>query len=107
MKLIRAICVAALLVSPAMAEDNTAALSLKDHVFTPAEVHVKANNPTTVTITNEDDETEEFDSASLKIEKIMRGHSSGTMRWRPLAPGRYPFMGERHSETARGVVIAE
>ncbi|MGA7373007.1 MAG: hypothetical protein WBW37_10370 [Methyloceanibacter sp.] len=29
------------------------------------------------------------------------------MRLRPLDPGRYPFMGEYHSDTAQGVVIAE
>jgi hypothetical protein len=29
------------------------------------------------------------------------------VRLRPLAPGRYAFMGEYHSDTAKGVVIAE
>ena len=87
--------------------DNVASLTLNDHKFSPAEIHVKANTPTTVSLTNNDGETEEFDSTSLKIEKVVVGHSTGTMRWRPLAPGRYPFMGEFHSETAQGVVIAE
>jgi len=91
----------------AFGADNTASLTLKDHKFSPAEIRVKANNPTTVTLTNNDSETEEFDSTSLKIEKVVAGHSTGIMRWRPLAPGRYPFMGEFHSETAQGVVIAE
>ncbi|MGZ5921964.1 MAG: cupredoxin domain-containing protein [Rhizomicrobium sp.] len=91
----------------AMCEDNVASITLKDHKFTPAEIHVKANMPTTVTLKNDDAQTEEFDSAALKIEKIVTGHSTGTMRWRPLRPGRYPFMGEFHSETAQGVVVAE
>jgi hypothetical protein len=29
------------------------------------------------------------------------------VRLRPLAPGRYPFAGEYHSDTAQGVMIAE
>lgn len=87
--------------------DNIVSLTLKDHKFAPAEIHVKANTPSTVTLTNEDAQSEEFNSTSLKIEKVVAGHSTGTMRWRPLAPGRYPFMGEFHSETAQGVVIAE
>ena len=91
----------------AMAEDNVASIALKNHQFTPAEIHVKARTPTTVTLANNDDQTEEFDSTSLKIEKVVAGHATGTMRWRPLAPGRYPFMGEFHSETAQGVVVAE
>ena len=99
--------VLALVPAGAMAQDNTAAIVLKDHKFAPAEIHVKANTPTTVTLTNDDDQAEEFDSTSLKIEKIVGGHSTGTMRWRPLRQGRYPFMGEFHSGTAQGVVIAE
>jgi hypothetical protein len=91
----------------AMGEDNIVSITLKDHKFTPVEIHVKADTPTTVTLRNEDDQAEEFDSTALKIEKIVAGHSTGSMRWRRLRPGRYPFMGEFHSETAQGVVIAQ
>ena len=91
----------------ALGGDTIVTLTLKDHKFVPAEIHVKAGTPTTVTLINNDDQTEEFDSTSLKIEKVVSGHSTGTMRWRPLAPGRYPFIGEFHEATAQGVVIAE
>jgi hypothetical protein len=96
-----------LFATAALGADNTASLVLKDHKFAPAEIHVKANTPSTVTLTNNDDTTEEFDSTALKIEKVVAGHTSGTMRWRPLAPGRYPFMGEFHAESAQGIVVAE
>ena len=36
------IALAALLAVPAFAADNTVSLRLKDHTFTPAQVHVKA-----------------------------------------------------------------
>ena len=91
----------------AFCADNVVSLTLKDHKFMPAEIHVKANTPAIVTLTNNDDQAEEFDSTSLKIEKVVAPHSVGTMRWRPLAPGSYPFMGEFHSQTAQGIVIAE
>jgi ribosomal protein L22 len=107
MKSIVLVALFVLVSTTAMADDNAVSLSLKDHKFTPAEIHVKANTPTTVTLSNNDDETEEFDSTSLKIEKVVTGHSTGVFRWRPLAPGRYPFMGEFHSDTAQGIVIAE
>ena len=97
----------ALTSTSAFAADNTATLSLSDHKFSPTEIHVKANVPTSVSITNHDDQAEEFDSTTLRIEKVVAGHATGVMRWRPLAPGRYPFMGEFQSETAQGVVIAE
>jgi hypothetical protein len=82
-------------------------MTLKDHRFAPAEIHVKANEPSLITLTNQDGSAEEFDSAALKVEKVVPGHETGNVRLRPLAPGRYPFMGEYHAETAQGVVIAE
>jgi len=91
----------------AYGQDAPLALTLKAHKFMPAEIHVKANEPSMIVLTNGDDTPEEFDSTSLKVEKVVAGHSDGNVRLRPLAPGRYPFMGEYHSETAQGVVIAE
>lgn len=107
MKLLPSVLLSALISTGAPAGDNTTSLSLGNHKFSPAEIHVKANVPTTVTLTNNDDQAEEFDSTTLRIEKVVAGHSTGVMRWRPLAPGRYPFMGEFHSDTAQGVVVAE
>jgi hypothetical protein len=98
---------AALGITSALADDGAIPVSLKDHKFTPAEIHVKANVPNVIALTNNDDSAEEFDSTSLKVEKVVASHSSGIVRLRPLSPGRYPFMGEYHSETAQGVVVAE
>ena len=92
--------------APAMA-DAPIALTLQNHKFTPAEIHVKANKPSMITLTNKDATAEEFDSTALKVEKVVAGNSSGNIRIRALAPGRYPFMGEYHSGTAQGVVVAE
>jgi hypothetical protein len=82
-------------------------VTLKDHRFAPAEIHVPANQPVLIALSNQDGSAEEFDSASLKVEKVVPGHETGSVRIRPLAPGRYPFMGEYHADTAQGVVIAE
>jgi hypothetical protein len=91
----------------ALADEAPQPLALKDHKFSPSTIRVKANEPTVISLTNNDDTPEEFDSTSLKVEKVVTGHSSGNVRLRPLSPGRYPFMGEFHAETAQGVVIAE
>jgi Cupredoxin-like domain len=103
--------VAAVLVSASVPAAASAAaplpMTLKNHRFTPAEVRVKAGEPSVIALRNDDDTAEEFDSTALKVEKVVAGHSSGNVRLRPLSPGRYPFMGEYHSETAQGVVIAE
>ena len=97
----------ALTVSACGQEAAPIAVTIKDHRFTPSIIHVKANQPSELIVTNGDDGAEEFDSSSLKVEKVIAGHSSGNVRLRPLSPGRYPFMGEYHSATAEGVVIAE
>ncbi|MEP7032045.1 MAG: cupredoxin domain-containing protein [Pseudolabrys sp.] len=82
-------------------------LTIKDHKFTPTEIKVPANKRVMVTIVNEDATPEEFDSKALKVEKVIPGKSKGVVRIGPLAPGRYPFVGEFHESTAKGVVIAE
>ncbi len=80
---------------------------LKDHRFTPSEIHVPAGKRAELLVKNQDATADEFDSAALKIEKVIGGGAEGSVRLRALDPGRYPFMGEFHSETAQGVVIAE
>jgi uncharacterized cupredoxin-like copper-binding protein len=90
----------------AAAESGTT-VTIKDHKFTPAEIHVRAGKPAVLTIKNEDGSVEEFDSSALKVEKVIAAGGEGSVRLRPLDPGRYPFMGEYHSDTAQGVVIAE
>jgi plastocyanin len=92
--------------TPSLA-DAPIAVTLQDHKFSPAEIHVKANTPAIIALTNKDATAEEFDSTSLKVEKVVAGNSSGNVRIRALAPGKYPFMGEYHSATAQGVVIAQ
>ena len=107
LKLLLFVVATSLSLTAARADDGSIAVTLKDHKFTPAEIHVKANVPNVIALTNNDDSAEEFDSTSLKVEKVVASHSSGIVRLRPLSPGRYPFMGEYHSETAQGVVVAE
>src|SRR3954464_8485934 len=96
----------ALLATPALAA-GPIAVTLQNHKFTPSVIHVKANTPSMIALTNKDSTAEEFDSAALKVEKVVAGNSSGNIRLRALAPGKYTFMGEYHAATAQGVVIAE
>ena len=82
-------------------------VTLKDHRFSPSEIHVATGKPTVLRIRNEDTTAEEFNSSALKVEKIVAAGASVTVRLRPLGPGRFPFMGEFHPDTAQGVVISE
>ncbi|HVP83118.1 MAG TPA: cupredoxin domain-containing protein [Rhizomicrobium sp.] len=102
---VSAAALALVLAQPAGAAEYK--VTLKDHRFTPSTIKVKAGEPNVIILTNEDPTADEFDSESLKVEKVVAGHTTGKVRIRPLSPGRYPFMGEYHAKTAQGVVIAE
>jgi hypothetical protein len=95
----------ALVPVPVLAQEYV--LTIKDHKFTPEELKVPANQRVVITVINNDDTAEEFESSVLKVEKVIAGKSRGTVRIGPLAPGKYPFIGEFHEATAKGVVIAE
>ncbi len=94
--------------SPSRAEEPFAVtLKIKDHRFEPAEIRVPAGRRILIKVVNQDPMSEEFDSPALKAEKVIAGASEGIVRISALDPGRYPFVGEYHAETAKGVVIAE
>ena len=105
-----AIAVVALLAAPAQvrsADEFEVTITIKDHKFDPAEVRVPAGKPVIIVVKNADATAEEFESSALKVEKIIPGGQQGTVRLRPLAVGSYAFIGEFHSDTATGSVIAE
>ena len=100
----------ALLLSGAAARAEDAQvfnLTIKDHKFDPAELHVPAGKPIILVVRNADATAEEFESSALKVEKIIAGGQQGTVRLRPLAAGSYAFVGEFHEDTASGKIIAE
>jgi hypothetical protein len=88
-------------------EPFMASITIHNHRFEPAELHVPAGRRILLHLKNDDPLSEEFDSTALKVEKVFSGNSEGLIRISPLDPGRYEFMGEYHSETAKGIVIAE
>jgi len=82
-------------------------LTIKDHQFQPAELTVPSGTKIKLTVENQDATPEEFDSYALNREKVIAGHSTATIFIGPLAPGRYPFIGEFHATTAQGVIVAQ
>jgi Cupredoxin-like domain len=92
----------------APAEDVYAAtITIRDHRFAPPVLHVPAGKRIALTVINADPLSEEFDSAALKVEKVIAGKSQGIVHISPLNPGHYDFIGEYHEDTAKGQIIAE
>jgi hypothetical protein len=48
----------------------------------------------------------EFESVSLRVEKVIASGGEGVVNVRALAPGRYEFFDDFHQET-RGVLVVE
>jgi heme/copper-type cytochrome/quinol oxidase subunit 2 len=89
------------------AEPKVYEITIKDHLFTPAEIKIPANEAVILHVKNLDSTPEEFESHKLKVEKIIAGNSEAKIRLRPMEAGTYKFEGEFNPTTAQGVVIAE
>ena len=79
-------------------------ISVKNHRFQPAEIHAPAKVPIELHVKNLDPTPMEFESVSLRVEKVVTGNSEGIIRLRPLEPGRYNFFDDFHQET-NGVLV--
>ncbi|MFN9791148.1 MAG: cupredoxin domain-containing protein [Holosporales bacterium] len=94
--------------APAIAaEKKVYELTISEHRFNPAEINVPAGEAFTLKVKNLDATPEEFESHSLKVEKVITGKSEAIVHVRALKPGTYEFEGEFNPKTAQGVVIAE
>jgi hypothetical protein len=88
-------------------EAVTLHISIKDHRFQPSELKAPANRPITLAVRNLDPTPEEFESRTLRVEKVVAGNSQITVQLRPLSPGRYKFYGDFNQATAQGAITAE
>lgn len=107
MRFLMALVAFALISAPAAASAAIIPITLKNHRFTPSEIHVAAGKPLTFRVINKDPTPEEFESKTMDFEKVVAGHSSIIVHVLPLNPGRYLFYGEYHEATAHGHVVAK
>jgi hypothetical protein len=98
--------ISAVLTPPLRADDPvTLQLSVKDRRFEPAEITAPANTRIILKVKNLDPTPMEFESASLRVEKVVAANSEGSFNLRPLQPGRYPFMDDFHQQTTGVLVV--
>ena len=102
-----AICLFALTSGPSLAEEPSFVLRIVNHQFVPKELEVPAGTKVKLVIKNEDDTAEEFESVSLRREKVIPAKSQGVVYVGPLSPGRYEFFGDFHPKTTRGFLVVK
>jgi hypothetical protein len=95
-----------LLCSFALSARQEFTLKLKDHLFSPTRLVVPANTKIKIRLINQDPTPEEFESFSLNREKVVLGQAEAVIYLGPLQPGEYPFFGDFHPDSAKGLLIA-
>ena len=85
---------------------TTIHISIKNNKFQPGEIRGPANVPITLIVKNLDSSPMEFESVSLRVEKVVPGNAEGVIRLRALSPGRYNFFDDFHPN-AQGVLTIQ
>lgn len=89
------------------ASDNVIKIELKNRTMNPNVIEVPANTAFIIEVSNTDNTAEEFESNSLKIEKIIPPKRSAKFKVKPLSPGEYEIFGEFHMDTCQGKIIVK
>src|SRR3954466_4559873 len=102
-----ACAIGTLAVSPSIPQQATdIQLTYSKGQFQPAEVRAPADKPVTFRVKNLDAKAMEFESKSLRVEKVVAANSEGIVNVRALKPGRYEFYDD-FNEKARGALVVQ
>jgi heme/copper-type cytochrome/quinol oxidase subunit 2 len=106
--ILAALCaIAGLPVSPSQAQQATELqLTYSKGQFQPSELRAPADKPITLRVKNQDAKAMEFESKSLRVEKVVAANSEGVINVRALKPGRYEFFDD-FNEKARGALTVQ
>lgn len=98
---------APLFVAPAMADDRTYTLTLKDHKFTPSEITIPANTKVRFLVKNLDKTAAEFESNDFKAEKLIPAGKEVLVFIPALKPGVYEFHDEFNEAASKSKLIVK
>jgi heme/copper-type cytochrome/quinol oxidase subunit 2 len=103
-----AVCAVAMLpLSPSQAQQATQIqVTYSKGQFQPSEVRAPADKPVIFRVKNLDAKAMEFESKSLRVEKVVAANSEGVINVRALKPGRYEFYDD-FNEKARGALTVQ
>ena len=103
-RLAAACAIAFLQAAPALAQAAVEVrLSYSNGTFQPSEVRAPADRPVVFRVRNLDAKAMEFESKSLRVEKVVAANSEGVINVRALKPGRYEFYDD-FNQKARGAL---
>lgn len=88
-------------------EMKTYEITVKDKVFTPSQITVKAGEPFRIKLTNANPMPVELESSKLGFEKVAAGFSDILVNVRAQVPGTYSFFDDFHPKETTGQVIVK
>jgi plastocyanin len=108
-KIFPAVRIAALLVlafaAPALADDPSFPIVLKNNQFVPSEVQIPAGVKVKLVVRNDNSTTSEFESTEFHREKVVRAGQEIMVFVGPLDPGSYEFFDDFHPQTRGHLVV--
>ena len=105
--LISATVAAIALLQPAWAESAAEVrVTYANGQFQPGVVSAPVDMPVVIHVQNLDAKALEFESSSLRVEKVVAAQSEGVVNVRALKPGRYEFYDD-FNDKARGALVVE
>jgi hypothetical protein len=100
------ICATALQASAFAQQVTEIRLTYSKGQFQPSQVSAPADKPISFRIKNLDAKAIEFESTSLRVEKVVAAGSEGVVNVRALKPGRYEFFDD-FNDKARGALTVQ
>jgi hypothetical protein len=103
-----AVCAVAMFQTSASQAQQTTEIQLtySKGQFQPSQVSAPADKPISFRIKNLDAKAMEFESPSLRVEKVVAAGSEGVINVRALKPGRYEFYDD-FNDKARGALTVQ
>jgi plastocyanin len=95
----------ALATAPALADDPTFSILMKNNQFVPSEVQIPAGVKVKLVVRNENSTASEFESTEFHREKVVPPGQEITVFVGPLDPGSYEFFDDFHPQTRGHLVV--
>ncbi|MBI1220793.1 MAG: cupredoxin domain-containing protein [Rhodobacteraceae bacterium] len=92
---------------PALAEDAALTIVFKDGTFTPTRLEVPSQDSVKIILRNEGQMPVEFESLSLRKEKVLGPGVQSFVVLRGPSPGEYNFFDDFHPDAAKGVIVVK
>ena len=91
--------------APALADDPSFSILMKNNQFIPSEVQIPAGVKVKLVVRNENPTVSEFESTQFHREKVVPPGQEITVFVGPLDPGSYEFFDDYHQETRGHLVV--